>query len=67
MNRKSEIYTAREEGLAEGEYKKAVETAKNLLAMNLSIEQISKATGLSIDIIKEINNKYNNLIIKIIN
>ena len=54
MDRKSEIAIAKREGLAEGEYKKAVETAKNLLVMNLSIEQIAQATGLSIDDLKKI-------------
>ena len=38
-------------GLAEGEtkgsYQKALETAKNLLALNLSIENIARATGLT--------------------
>ena len=37
------------EGLEKGEYKKAIETAKNLLAMGLSIEQISRATSLTVD------------------
>ena len=35
-------------GLAEGSRRKALETAKNLLAMGLSIENIAKATGLSV-------------------
>ena len=50
----SEIAIAKEEGLAEGEYKKAIETAKNLLVMGLSIEQISRATGLQIEEIKSL-------------
>ena len=37
-----------EEGLAEGALQKAIETAKNLLLMQLSIEQIAQATGLSV-------------------
>ncbi len=56
MDNLSAIHYAKEEGLAEGlekgEHKKAIETAKNLLAIGLSIDQISKATGLSIDEIK---------------
>lgn len=40
------------EGLAKGEHKKAIETAKNLLKMGLSIEQVSQGTGLSIEEIK---------------
>ena len=50
----------KEEGLAEGlekgkedgEHNAKIETAKNLLSMGLSVDQISKATGLSI---KDIN------------
>ena len=44
----------RAEGRAEGEKKKAIETARNLLAMNLSVEQISQATGLSIEEVKSL-------------
>ena len=38
---------ARREGLAEGSHQKALETAKNLLDIGLSIENIAKTTGLS--------------------
>ena len=34
-------------GLAEGSQQKALETAKNLLYIGLSIENIAKATGLT--------------------
>ena len=37
----------REEGRAEGERAKAIEIAKQLLAMHLSVDSITKATGLS--------------------
>lgn len=37
----------------EGEHNKAIEIAKNLLQMNLSLEQIAQATGLSAE---DINN-----------
>ena len=43
------------EGIEKGEYKKSIETAKNLLSMGLTIEQISKATGLSLDDIERLN------------
>ena len=43
-----------EEGLAEGALQKAIETAKNLLLMQLSVEQIAQATGLSIDEIEQL-------------
>ena len=56
-NRISEKTVAEEkgkaEGLAEGENKKAVEVAKNLLKMGLNIEQVSEATGLSPDEVKK--------------
>ena len=47
-------YKAKHEGIAQGEYQAKVETAKNLLAMNLSIENIAKATGLDINSIKDL-------------
>ena len=37
----------REIALQEGSYKKAIETARNLLALGLSIESIAQATGLT--------------------
>ena len=36
-----------EQGFADGSYQKALETAKNLMALGLSIENIAQATGLS--------------------
>ena len=39
-----------QQGVSQGEYQKAIETAKNMLAESLgSLEQISKITGLSVD------------------
>ena len=43
------------DGICEGENKKAIEIAKNLLSMNMSLEDISKATGLPIEEINKIN------------
>lgn len=43
----SMIEWATEKGLAEGEHKKAVEIAKNLLEMGLDVDTIVKASGLS--------------------
>ena len=40
------------DGISKGENKKSIEIAKNLLSMNMSLEDISKATGL---LIEEIN------------
>jgi predicted transposase/invertase (TIGR01784 family) len=45
------------EGLAEGEIRKAKETAINLLSMGLSLEQIAKATGLSVEDVRNISSK----------
>ena len=36
-----------EKGIEEGIYSEAIETAKKVIGMNLSIENIAKATGLS--------------------
>jgi predicted transposase/invertase (TIGR01784 family) len=41
------IQGARQEGIREGEQKRAVEIAKTLKAMGLAVEQIHSATGLS--------------------
>ena len=46
------------EGLAEGEHKKAVEAARNLLKMNiLSIDQIAQAQGLPLEKVQELAKK----------
>ena len=44
------------QGIQQGEYKAKIETAKNLLAMGLSIENICKATDLSIEEVNLISN-----------
>ena len=50
----------KEEGIAEGMEKgmnqKALEIAKNMLALGLSAEQVAKATQLPLEIIKNLNN-----------
>ena len=38
-----------EQGIQQGSQQKAIETAKNLLTMSLSVENIAKATGLSVE------------------
>ena len=69
---KNSVDTAKREGIAEGMEKgmelgmakgmekgmnqKALEIAKNMLAMGLSAEQVAKATQLSLDIIKNLSN-----------
>ena len=45
----------RQEALEEGQKEKSIEIAKNLLKQNLSIENISLATGLSIEEIQNLN------------
>ena len=44
------------EGMEKGMNQKALEIAKNMLAMGLSAEQVSKATQLPLEIIKNLNN-----------
>lgn len=41
------ILEGRNEGFSKGAHRKALETAKNLIGMGLSIENIAKATGLA--------------------
>ena len=43
---------AYEDGLSKGAYEKAVETAKNLFHLELSVEQIATVTGLSLEVIQ---------------
>jgi predicted transposase YdaD len=47
----------RTEGLAEGEARKARETALSMLSDGMSIETISKYTGLSMEDVKNISSK----------
>ena len=46
---------AREEGEARGAHRKALETARNLLSLRLSIENIAQATGLSAEDIAKLS------------
>ena len=43
-----------QQGISQGEHQAKIETAKNLLAMKLSIEQVAQGTGLSVDEIKKL-------------
>ena len=43
-----------ERGLEQGAYKKALETAQNLLSMGLSPEQVAQGTNLPVETIHEI-------------
>ena len=43
------------EGLAEGKAKEKIATAKRLLSMGLSVEDIAKATSLSVEQVEAIN------------
>ena len=43
---------AYEDGLIKGAYQEKLETTKNFLSMELSIEQIAKGTGLSLEVIQ---------------
>ena len=48
-NREEGWAEGHEEGLAQGEQRKALETAKNLLDMQMKPEKIAKVTGLSLE------------------
>ena len=43
------------QGIKQGVYQEKLETAKNFLLMGLSIEQISRGTGLSLETIKQLS------------
>ena len=43
-----------QQGFSQGAEQKAIETAKNLLTMNLSLEQIAQATSLPLEKIQEL-------------
>ena len=43
-----------QQGISQGAQQKAIETAKNLLSMSISIENIAKATGLSLKEIQDL-------------
>ena len=45
------------DGISKGENKKSIEIAKNLLSMNMPPEDISKATGLSVEEISKLKNE----------
>ena len=49
--RETDIY---EEGIVQGAEQAKIETARNLLNMNLSLEQVVQGTGLSLEIVDEL-------------
>lgn len=55
MDYNTGIYEAKEEGLKEGERKKQIEIAKELLKLGMNIEDIQKATKLTIEEIKKLS------------
>ena len=66
-DRNTNLYNARQEGLKEGlqqglkegEKRKAIETAKTALKMNLSIEDASKLSGLTIEEVQKLSKDKN--------
>ena len=46
-----------QQGISQGSQQKAIETAKNLLLKNISVDIISECTGLPVDEIKELTKK----------
>ena len=42
------------QGISQGAEQKAIETAKNLLAMKLPLDSIAKATGLSLETVQKL-------------
>lgn len=57
--RNAELSTAREEGIEEGLLKEKRTIAGKMLMANLPFEQIAELTGLSLDEIKNLQDKHN--------
>ena len=55
-NYDEDIAAQRQEAFDEGIQQKAIETAKNAIAMHLKTEEIVKLTGLSVDVIQSLQN-----------
>ena len=47
------------DGISQGAKQKAIETAQILLAMNLSLDTIAQATGLSLEMLEKLTPKEN--------
>ena len=43
------------QGMKQGAYQEKLETAKNFISMGLSIEQISRGTGLSLETLQQLS------------
>ena len=56
VQRKEAFDDGIQQGIAQGELQKAIETARNFLSMGLSPEQIAQGTGLSKETIEQIRN-----------
>ena len=52
--KKEGIQQGIEQGISQGAEQKAIETAKNLLSMNLSLEQIAQATSLPLEKVQKL-------------
>ncbi len=57
LTQKDTLRQERFEGREEGEYNKSIKIAKNLIAMNLSTDDIAKATDLTIEQIEELRSQ----------
>ena len=56
--RETDIYEeGLSDGIAQGAEQKAIETARNFLSMNLSLEQIAQGTGLSLETVEKLANE----------
>ena len=55
--RETDIY---EEGIVQGAEQAKIETARNFLNMNLSLEQVVQGTGLSLETVEKLANEQKN-------
>ena len=53
----TDIAVQRQEAYEDGSQQAKIETAKNFISMGLTVEQVSKGTGLSMDFIKTLKDK----------
>ena len=54
VQREESLKIGIQQGFSDGAYQKAIETARNLFRLGLSIENIAEATGLSEEEVKSI-------------
>jgi predicted transposase/invertase (TIGR01784 family) len=60
VQRREAFRLGKEQGISQGAEQKAIETAKEALKNNISLEIIAKITGLSLEKVQQINEEIKN-------